>query len=585
LRSPYQRKALDRLLWKDARDGRQSIVQALEKLLEFPGLWDEFTLGNFEGYLALHCAPEMSCFIKHIELIWTEITLHDPEIRKATCPDTVRGLQLLAPAASVHDQDVVKKLMRSRAIFSRITNPDSRGRIEAAILRINVVIPSFKTFHENMKYLSIGACIIKDNILPKLRPDQTLFCAMEKIWRRPDRCLIEYREGEYVEWPYLPNMRLAYQIAFVSALRDFPAKSKHRPRREPGEQPESASSDRSHFGFLRQLQAVGFQVNGPELTGSDDLPEEPAAMERSEEAELKRRCGRPFERSFRYIRSHLFIPELVKDQGVGTYPTTLFIQRDFLRSFLGDLALLSNDGGSRQTPAPMRDVIGQDHTSPSVSRQLDNTTGHLGNPLIRPSQEWEGLTLLNTSIDGSSLARSLLGEDAHERHEMNTNDDMGSVRSSRVPIHRQNAVSSHQVSTRRPNTCAPTTCGYDDRSSLARSLLEQERHSRSLLQQPSTPPTWGYGDVSSPASSLLTPGDIHEQDLTFWSQHEDNNALLLLSSAAWALANRGGRDNSLVDRTPWFASPASQTSICRSPSIRREDTNGTLRTLISPRGQ
>lgn len=65
------------------------------------------------------------------------------------------------------------------------------------------------------------------------------------------------------------------------------------------------------------------------------------------EACLKRRSGRPFSHSFAFFRTRLFLPDLLEagEQQVDDYPTTMFVQNDFMDAFFGvhPVALGPND--------------------------------------------------------------------------------------------------------------------------------------------------------------------------------------------------------------------------------------------------
>jgi hypothetical protein len=51
-------------------------------------------------------------------------------------------------------------------LFSGVYDIIKRQRIKTALLWLDCVIPLIKTFHENCKYLSIEANIIKSLLLP-----------------------------------------------------------------------------------------------------------------------------------------------------------------------------------------------------------------------------------------------------------------------------------------------------------------------------------------------------------------------------------------------------------------------------------
>lgn len=69
-----------------------------------------------------------------------------------------------------------------------------------------------------------------------------------------------------------------------------------------------------------------------------------------DESLRNRRCGRPFANSFNYLESTLFLNNILEADGHTSYPSTLFIQRDFIRSILREDGALGAD--STEYPIP-----------------------------------------------------------------------------------------------------------------------------------------------------------------------------------------------------------------------------------------
>ena len=100
---------------------------------------------------------------------------------------------------------------------------------------ISILIPTIKSFHENMNYLAIGINIVRGNLLGKLRRGESVFEAMRAIWQRPERCLIEHDEGLFQEAASTLGPDLAYKQVLISALRKFPYLSGFAPRVDRGD--------------------------------------------------------------------------------------------------------------------------------------------------------------------------------------------------------------------------------------------------------------------------------------------------------------------------------------------------------------
>ncbi len=110
--------------------------------------------------------------------------------------ETVRSLQLRAPAVSILDQDFIGTAVDSGLIFSKVIDPEIRTAISDAIKKIPCIIPSIKTLHENSKLLGIGAKVLKDLVVGKpLRAStyKTLF----SHWKAPKDTVVEVTEREF----------------------------------------------------------------------------------------------------------------------------------------------------------------------------------------------------------------------------------------------------------------------------------------------------------------------------------------------------------------------------------------------------
>lgn len=330
-------KCKQKILRAVQRDGR--LLEKLNQLHPFHGLWDSFQLGNMERHMAIHATDEVLHYLQHIYETWDLITLGEPTIQCATDIQTVSKLELLVPAASKADAAVVQELVASGALFPSISEPATRSRIERKILQISVLIPSLKTFHQNMKLLSIGARILREYVIDDLKIG-SVRNAMAGCWQPPKRLLVEERENTFRQLDLEPTADLAYRQVFMAALRNFPRLSTTSPRCERGQRACQAMVDDSYLAqFLRGVQTQGFRSH--KLEGTVARLSEcrvPQADSNAEppftEKELERRCGRPFSRSFALLSS-FFLPNILISEDYVEQPSTLFIQEDFMRSFFG----------------------------------------------------------------------------------------------------------------------------------------------------------------------------------------------------------------------------------------------------------
>ena len=143
----------------------KDLVKAFDTLLPFPGLWCGLELGNIRNHLALHCDEELICYLRHIHSTWNELTLGNSVIQQAVDIQTVRSLQSRAPSVSVTDRHYIIREIDNRTLFSTIVDGNLRELIKQALLRLQVIIPTIKSFHENLKYFEIRVKILKTHLL------------------------------------------------------------------------------------------------------------------------------------------------------------------------------------------------------------------------------------------------------------------------------------------------------------------------------------------------------------------------------------------------------------------------------------
>ncbi|KAH0545345.1 hypothetical protein FGG08_000644 [Glutinoglossum americanum] len=325
--------------------GNKNLLRALDELLDFPGLWDGLELGNIKKHLALHCDEEVVRYLRHVYDTWNEITLGDPTIQQAVDIRTVQSLQLRAPSVSATDRDYITYEMDNKALFSTIVDSNLREYIKQALLQLHVVIPTIRSFHENLKYFEIGVRILKAHLLD--RPIKTtMYETMYGQWSSPGNTLVEVREGEY-QHVLVPErgppmgFAFAYKQMFLSALRQFPSLSKYTPLQERGQDAIQGAVDPTYsLLFLARAQLLGFRTEKI-VNGLENAPEtvaapyvEPISELNSDGEIIKRRWGRPFGNTYKQFKRQLFLPNLLEAQvEVGLNPSAMFVQQDFFNAF------------------------------------------------------------------------------------------------------------------------------------------------------------------------------------------------------------------------------------------------------------
>lgn len=240
----YKQSALQRLLL------RANIVAALDLLLDFPGLWCGFELGNIERILDLHSPEQIIHYIEHIYTFWDEVTLGIAKVRAAIDIPTVLGVERRAPSVSEADRRYIDAEM-GRSLFSAIIDGELQNRIKQSLLRVTVIVPTVKSIHENAKVLGIVTRAFKLHLLDT-RVRSTMYQKLHSQWSSANPFWVEVREGWWraTDIPEEDRAFLAFLHLVQSALRSFPYLTKFPPRvdpRQPGMEARVDPAYRSQF--------------------------------------------------------------------------------------------------------------------------------------------------------------------------------------------------------------------------------------------------------------------------------------------------------------------------------------------------
>ncbi|KID95697.1 hypothetical protein MAJ_08343, partial [Metarhizium majus ARSEF 297] len=373
------------------------VAEAMYKLTDYPGLRSGLQLSNIKKHLCERCPEEICNYLTHIYNTWGKITLCNPQIQQATDTVTVQALQRLAPSASHVERGEIRNMMRSGKLWSDVSDANLRAEIELQLLNTGVIIPSIKTFHENMRYLVLGMRIFRNHLLDALPAEKSVAEAMRKSWQR-HQTLIEHAENQFYQLTCSPSFSISYHVLFISAIRNFPKLSDEGPIYESGLPPINAGVDESCLQrFLRHAQAQGFNSEKiksklREVPPSNAPPSGGQGYEGLQESIPKRRCGRPRTSSYNFISRSLFLPQMLVESEIGAYPTINFIQSDFMRSFFHEFA--HDDSGrvmgivAAETSLPMATAILPDTPTRPELPQLQTDRGITGsrspNDELRP---------------------------------------------------------------------------------------------------------------------------------------------------------------------------------------------------------
>lgn len=323
---------------------QNDLVEALDQLLDFPGLWFGLEIGNFTKHIGVHCNEEIICYIvNRIFRFWDAITLGIPALRQAVDIPTVLSLQSRAPSASQLDRAHITTEFQKGdkgALFSTVTDGSLREHILKSLLQRKEIFPTIKSWHENMKIVEIGARIIKNHLLDG-PIKTTLYQAMISRWKAPENIMVEIQEGEF-QYTTLPRgedqAKFAYNQVFLSTFREFPNLSNVCPRRERLQKVVNTEPDPGYklllirranivgFGHPKILQGIknGSEISVPRLNPTKNLDGEC----------LKRRLGRPFSNAHAEAKGSLFLPYFKNMEAeAGQNPSALFVLQDTFNAF------------------------------------------------------------------------------------------------------------------------------------------------------------------------------------------------------------------------------------------------------------
>lgn len=143
---------------------RPLIMSALDRLLCLPGLWAGLQLGNWAKHLAAHVDELIINYLAHISDSYEKIFRGHEDLKHLLDESTVRQIQNRAPRWSSNDRHYIEEAFRQKIIFTDIHSQDILAKLEQNLLSFETIIPSIQTFHQNMKYITIGIKILEKHI-------------------------------------------------------------------------------------------------------------------------------------------------------------------------------------------------------------------------------------------------------------------------------------------------------------------------------------------------------------------------------------------------------------------------------------
>lgn len=329
------------------------MVTALNSLIEIPAMMEQLLLGSLHKWLALHIDEQIIHYLNHISVVWKEkICQGKKTIMQSLDIDSIRILQLRMPTVCSADAETIKRRFDDGTLFPGVIDPGDRDMLRQNVLSLNMVIPSFETLQENLHYVGFAAKILIRHVVDQLplcksskKRSPTIFEVLSSSWTHPEIVKVEADDGKLTEIEGPASPSLAFTQLCLACLRLFPWLQDALPPREDWPQDNfKADVIPQCVAYVLQLAfELGFRTSKIQ-----------AAMSQSTHPGLRApfswqeipdwRGGRPFTRTFWYLRTSGFLPKLAVTR--RRQPNPEFVLLDMMTAFFGKHAVILKDGSS-----------------------------------------------------------------------------------------------------------------------------------------------------------------------------------------------------------------------------------------------
>lgn len=284
----------------------------------------------------------------------------------------------MAPHTSNKDRDLIESYISSGEIFRNVTHEPARQGILHTLKSVPGLIPSLRSFFENLKYLEPCSHILKKLLGSKEK--RTIYEGLSAAYFPPDKPLVEHAErkrrvtrtGRGDE----SGLWLSYVQLWAFCFRHFPFMTQLVPRKELGKEKPSTRSNAALWHYLGDLAVnLGFRTEEAEnlkqqnpykylgeqilaslqadsapdprvvarmaivLKQADKGPAKAKTPQLTDEQCLSadRRCGRPFNDDYTNDKDSLFIPLIYESEpSEGLDISPFFVKKDTFTSFFGN---------------------------------------------------------------------------------------------------------------------------------------------------------------------------------------------------------------------------------------------------------
>jgi hypothetical protein len=322
----------------------------LDLLLQFPGLWEDFHVGNLRRLLYLRCPEEL---VRYVTLIYDTFNgIFGESNSQYLDTESVRLIQGRCFALSSTDLKFVEDKFASGKLFSRAKQPDLRQRVWNRLTGTSHRIPSFHTLLEDTKLIEPCAKILRQ-LLPKefgtsiesafrkryiggqlLIDSDSSAVPYRKLWmfairHFPEMTGVQPRKDDECESAAIQGSVPHLQRELACFAHDLGFQSDQISRLGSSTPNVRAATDLIHYcqpsvDYDLTLQEEDFETSVREIcqilnrfenkTGVRNEGERPALSRKSRKVlQLQERCGKPFEQAFRKLRRSLYYRWVYED--------------------------------------------------------------------------------------------------------------------------------------------------------------------------------------------------------------------------------------------------------------------------------
>jgi hypothetical protein len=320
------------------------IVEALNSFFDIPAMVEQLRLGNIHKWLALHIDEQVINYLNHISAVWKEkICEGKKTIMQSLDIDSIRIVQFRMPTVSPEDADTIKRLFDNGTLFPRVTDSNDRDMLRRNLLSLDMVIPSFETFQENMHYVGLAAKILIRHVVDTLplckssrKRSPTVFEVLSGSWTAPEVVKVEAEDGRMTEIEGPASPSLAFTQLCLACLRLFPWLQDDLPPREdwPHDSFKAGVNTQCVAYILQLAFDVGFRTSKIQAAQSQSQPWHAGPQPSAPWQEIPDwRGGRPFTRTFWYLRANGFLLTLAATR--RRQPNPEFVLLDMMTAFFG----------------------------------------------------------------------------------------------------------------------------------------------------------------------------------------------------------------------------------------------------------